>query len=175
MKRPYRQVGLSATVLAGLVICSSTGCGGKLPNAAPVSGTVLYDGKPLEGATVTFRSQSEEGMVGGGLALGTTDSNGKFTLQSHLGPKDVAKGVVPGDYRVSISKFVPPNGMSDSEYEQKRADEAKVMEADGIVPPDKQVPPKIELLAAIYSDTKKTTLKATIPEGGDQDLKFELK
>ena len=174
MRRPQWLLALFAITSSSLLIGLSAGCSGKLPEAVPVSGTVLHEGKPLEGATVTFRNQTEGEMVAGALALGTTDSEGKFTLQSHLGATEVADGVVPGNYRVAISKFIPPRGMSEADYEEKRAEEVKIMEAEGQVPPNKQVPPKVELLSAEYSNIQKTTLKATIPEGGNEDLKFEL-
>ena len=174
MRRSQWLLTLFAITSSSLLIALSAGCSGKLPEAAPVSGAVLHEGKPLEGATVTLRSQTEGEMVSGGLALGTTDAEGKFTLQSHVGPTEVVDGVVPGNYRVAISKFIPPRGMSEAEYEEKRAEEAKIMEAKGLVPPKQQVPPKVELLPAEYSNIQKTTLEATIPEGGTEDLKFEL-
>jgi len=175
MKKLQRQLSRFVVTLTGMWICFAAGCGGQLPDAVPTSGTVLYEGKPLEGATVTFRSEAQGEMAEGVLALGTTDSQGKFTLQSRVGPTDVVDGLVPGDYRVAISKFVPPKGMSETEYEAKRAEEARIMETEGFVPPNKQAPPKVELLAPEYSDTRKTTLKATIPKEGNESLEFDLK
>lgn len=161
--------------VSGLLFCSLAGCGKKsLSGAAPVSGTVTYQGKPLEGATVMFRKQGQD-LTSGGLATATTDAQGIFALQSRVGPTDVVDGVVPGEYQVIISKSIPPNGMSEADYKQKLAEEDKIMAEKGVVPPDKQTPPKVEMLPAQYSDSQKTTLKATVPAGGDTSLKFDLK
>ncbi|MGI6420071.1 MAG: hypothetical protein ACOX1P_30930 [Thermoguttaceae bacterium] len=164
------------TVVAGLVFCSLAGCNKPrtLAGTAPASGTVTYQGKPLEGATVMFRKQGQD-LTSGGLATGTTDAQGNFSLQSRIGPTDVVDGAIQGEYEVIISKFIPPGGMSEEEYKQKLAEEERIMAEKGAVPADKQAPPKVEMLPAEYSDSQKSTLKATIPAGGDTGLKFNLK
>jgi len=67
------------------------GCGGGLKS---VEGLVTLDGKPVEGATVTF---SPEG--GGQDAFGVTDSGGKFTLRTVN-----QSGAKPGNYKVTVVK-----------------------------------------------------------------------
>ena len=62
----------------------------------PVSGTVTVNGKPVEGATVTFHQTS-----GTGTSIGATDSSGKYTL-STFASND---GAPPGQYKVSIAKY----------------------------------------------------------------------
>jgi hypothetical protein len=66
------------------------------PDAAPVkvSGTVTFDGKPLDGATVTFHPEAKDGKK----ATGKTDANGNYTLKT-----DGAEGAAPGKHRVLIS------------------------------------------------------------------------
>jgi len=65
----------------------------------PVSGTVKFNGTAVEGATVTF--QLTEGKEN---AIGSTDKSGKYSL-SMFSPND---GAIPGQYKVSISKFEAP-------------------------------------------------------------------
>jgi len=57
------------------------------------TGTVTLDGKPLEGATVSFVQGKTV------VAVGKTDANGSFQLAT-----DGIPGVPPGEYRVVISK-----------------------------------------------------------------------
>ena len=175
MKMTPRMLCCAALVVTGLVLCSLPGCGKPpLPDTVPVAGTVTYQGAPLEGATVTFRNTSIAALDAGGLAMGTTDAEGKFVVQSHFGPTDVAEGVVPGEYRVTVSKFIPPNGMSEEEYQQKLAEEEKIMEAEGAIPPDKETPPQVEMLPAKYSSSQESTLTATIADEGDTAMSFDL-
>lgn len=78
----------------GLVILA--GCGGD-SGFAPVSGRVLLDGKPIEGAAVLFEPES-----GGVPATGVTNANGEFSLSTTgHGP-----GAAVGKHGVSVSKQV---------------------------------------------------------------------
>ena len=80
----------------------AAGCGGASnPNAnlIPVTGTVTMDGKPLEGASVTFMGPGQGGS-------GVTDAAGKYEI-THF---RAGKGVDAGDYSVLISKLVMANG-----------------------------------------------------------------
>jgi hypothetical protein len=73
------------------------GCGGN-SDAVPVTGTVTYKDKPIGKINVMFIPTD----AGGNIAQGTSDENGKFSLQT-LEPNDGAK---PGNYKVSF-KYVP--------------------------------------------------------------------
>jgi len=76
--------------LAGLGLA---GCGSR-GDLVPVSGQILLDGKPLEGALVFFNP------VGGGpLGAAYTDASGRFTVKS--GPRT---GLRPGEYIVVVQK-----------------------------------------------------------------------
>lgn len=91
-----RRIGLLWTI----VFLGSVGCGQK-ENLVSVSGEVLLDGKPLEGATVTFHP-----VKGGPVGSATTNSSGRFTVMT--GP---LKGLKPGDYIVTVQKTGPiPKG-----------------------------------------------------------------
>ena len=74
------------------------------PALAAASGTVLYQQKPVEGATVLFIPVDH-----GYAATGRTDANGKFQLRT-FDPDD---GAAPGKFTVTVRKFeilFPPGG-----------------------------------------------------------------
>ena len=64
-------------------------------NIVPVTGTVLLDGKPLEGAAVLFHPEADERP-----AVGITDNLGNF----HLTTRTQGDGGRVGINRVSITK-----------------------------------------------------------------------
>lgn len=163
-------------VLLGMVPLLGWGCGGSkiLPSATAVTGTVQYQGKPLAGATVTF-SAKEGNLASGRIAMGTTDAQGRFRLQSYAGPTESVEGSVPGTYRVTVSKYVPPQGMSDADYQAKVKAEEEAMQKKGIVAPNEKAPQRIELLPAKYSDPQKSQLSATVAKDGKNDFSFDLK
>jgi hypothetical protein len=77
-----------ALLVATLVV----GCG-EGSKLLPASGTVTYQGKPLEGALVSFLGP------GNVLGSGTTDAAGKYTITT-LGKS----GATPGKNQVAITK-----------------------------------------------------------------------
>ncbi len=81
------QVSLIASVSL-LCLTVSCGCSGGSsdPKPVPVSGTITLDGKPLQGARVTFDSDQRP-------AVGITSTDGSYKL---------ALGALPGEYRVAI-------------------------------------------------------------------------
>ncbi|HOM17966.1 MAG TPA: hypothetical protein PLQ00_11595 [Thermoguttaceae bacterium] len=97
--------GVILAVVAGL-----EGCGSGRPKTIPVTGVVTLDGKPIEGANVTFYPDTGESAGAGSQqkkadatvrpATGTTDKDGKFTLKT-FEPGD---GALPGKYKVAIIK-----------------------------------------------------------------------
>lgn len=135
------------------------GCGGgieKAPvaGAVPVTGTVTLDGKPVGGCRVIyFPTVASQGDG----ASGTTDSAGKYELNSLVG-NETAVGAPPGSYKVIISRMLRPDGTP--------------------LPPDSQEPPMMsgarESLAVKYSDFNTTILSANVSSSGGT-FDFELK
>ena len=76
------------------IICPTTGCNNS-PNIVPVKGTVLLDGKPLEGAAVLFHPTTDERP-----AVGVTDKRGMFQLTT----RRQGDGAHVGLNKVSITK-----------------------------------------------------------------------
>lgn len=65
------------------------------PRVVPVSGTVLYNGKPLPFGSIQF--QPDKGQA----AMGEIQSDGSFKLSSYV----LDDGAVPGRHLVSISCY----------------------------------------------------------------------
>lgn len=82
--------------LAAVALLTAVGCGGG--GTAAVGGVVTMNGKPVEGAVVTFNPQGVE--VSG--SSGRTDAQGRYTLRTVLDDKS---GAAVGKHRVAISQY----------------------------------------------------------------------
>ncbi|RCS54450.1 carboxypeptidase regulatory-like domain-containing protein [Bremerella cremea] len=101
---------LGAVVVASLVGCT----GSDIPKTYPVTGSVTYKGKPVEGANITLVS-SDPAVRSAGAE---SDAEGKFSVKTYFSPKQQAEGVVPGDYVITVSKMEKhelPEGMKPEE------------------------------------------------------------
>ena len=101
--RPIRTLAAALTLVG--VAVAPAGCSRKVP-PSPIEGTVKLDGKPLAEATVMFWSTDDDPEARGRYAIGTTDSEGHFTVKN-AGSRE---GLEPGRYKVTFSKVVGPNG-----------------------------------------------------------------
>lgn len=143
--------------LAGIQGCSGGGGGGGDPNGKVVTGTVTYNGSPVEGANVTFMSANAS-------AFGLTDAAGKYQLTTATGEK-----VSLGDYQVSIVKKESAAG-ADAGGDEPFNEET-------YVPPDPDAPPPPEpkdLLPARYADATTSELSATVTADGENNFDFTL-
>ncbi|MDB5337455.1 MAG: hypothetical protein JWN70_3074 [Planctomycetaceae bacterium] len=139
------------------LILSSIGCRGQaLPQTVPVTGTVVYQTKPVEGAQVVLNSTDPAGKP----ASGTTDAQGKFTVQTYVDPANQVKGAMPGNYKVTVTK-VEKSTMSSEDMMKASAGK-------------KPAGPK-HLLPAKYSSPATTDLPAEIKKGSNPPLVLELK
>jgi len=158
--------------LAGALVLS--GCGGpSLPQTSPVSGTVSYQGSPVEDATVIY-SRGSRRLADGEVAIGKTDASGAFTLTTHVGSQADVPGAVPGQYQVTISKQVPPPGMTESQYQAKLDEVNRIAETGGMATEDQQPPPRVELFPGKYSSAANTELTAEVDANGPNEFKFDL-
>jgi hypothetical protein len=88
----------SAAFLSALLALLLAGCGpGR--GRVPVSGTVTFDGQPLENGAIRFGG--EQGAAGVGDIV-----NGRFSM-SETGSQG---GVLPGNYDVLISSWIEERG-----------------------------------------------------------------
>lgn len=135
------------------VLLLAAGCSQRdpnLPDLVPVSGTITIDGKPATNTTLQFIPLGEVGTGSGGA----TDAEGRYQLRTaHDG-----MGAPVGEYKVVISKLVRSDG-SDFPIDSPEGP----MDAGA----DESLPPR-------YSDAEQTELRATVPEGGTDQLNFEL-
>lgn len=97
------RVWLSLVALLGLL--PLPGCGGSpdvdVPDTAAASGVVLYQGKAVNEADVTFHPQGE-----GHPGVGRTDAEGRFVLTTY----DAEDGAVVGTHAVTI-RLMPTGGL----------------------------------------------------------------
>jgi len=119
------------------------------PEVVPAEGIVLFQGMPLEDATVVFSP-----VEGTHAASAVTDSAGRFILKSIRSKS----GAVPGEYHVAIIK-------------QQHGDEAPGVDETGAVIP----PPMVSAIPEKYAHPKRSKLTAKVSETGSRDLKFDLK
>ena len=77
------------------------------PPLYPVAGTLLFDGKPVVGAVVTFVAQmEEEGRQY--MAVSATDKDGRFWLRTFSSHGD---GAVAGRHSIKVERLVPTGRM----------------------------------------------------------------
>lgn len=89
-------------LLVGLSLTSCAGCGPAKPPVAPVTGKVIYNGKPVPFGQVFFHPNA------GTQGRGTIQADGTFTLTTYQ-DKD---GAQIGTHKVRITSFEvqDPNG-----------------------------------------------------------------
>jgi hypothetical protein len=116
--RRFRSAG--AVLLPLVAGCLLLGCNrSNGPATYPVRGTLVYHGKPLAGASVTFMADGAPRA-----AIGKTDKTGSFQLTTY----EQYDGAVPGSHVVTVKKYdseppplptAPPDGAIDPVVEEK--------------------------------------------------------
>ena len=85
----------SFVLLVFLSLAAITGCQ-RGPRIVPVSGVIMLDGKPVEGAAVMYLLKP-----GGRVATGVTDALGRYTLTTH----PTGDGAYEGVHDVTVSLY----------------------------------------------------------------------
>lgn len=146
-----------SSALLGTALLVSTGCGGGDKNPGvdlePVTGTVMLDGAPVEGAMVVFHG--EQG------ASGITDSSGKFTLTTF----DPGDGAKVGLYKVTVSKSEMV-GVDDSYNDVNSPNYGKE-------PPPAAAGKRKYIIAEKFSKPDTAGLTADVQSGAN-DFKFDV-
>jgi len=146
-----------------LALTLALGCGGGGPVVEKVTGVVTLDGKPVEGATVTFVPGA-----GGLFASGLTATDGTFTLNTAAPGATPGGGAVSGEYQVAILKLNSTAGRTTDDPNDPNYDPlASVSENPNA--PKKQT----YLVPRAYGDASTSGLRATVKKG-ENTLKFEL-
>jgi hypothetical protein len=135
-----------ALVLAGLLFLLAMGCGDR---RVGVEGKVTLDGKPLSKAMVVFRPEA-----GGQESGDVTDDDGSFRVKGAQ-----ADGLVPGQYKVTVSKKEYPPGMTPPGPKEMSFKLSAKM---------------IEVLHKNYTMQDKTPLRVLVPPGGSKDVQIPL-
>jgi len=156
-----------------LVVPVVVGCSG--PKGLPVcyvEGIVTLDGKPLDGALISF--YPAEPGESTRSAAGYSDASGKYTLTSDGG--EPQKGALEGDYVVTISKQL---------VEAHGADTVVPVDVSMLSSPqpsDRSGRPvntssqarRTDITPKIYSDVSTSPLRAIVKKGKN-DIPFDIK
>lgn len=163
-------------VVCAVALSCLPGCGDSSGlKTYPTSGTITYKSKPLEKATVVFSSPGKEGQPATILGLGETDANGRYTIKTQVGPSEAMDGAVAGHHLVTISKYVPPNGMSEAELETLMRKEVAAMESKGFVTKEETAPSRVPFLPSKYQNPTSSQLSADVVAGEKNEFNFDLK
>lgn len=99
---PVRVRSRAAALVVAILAAFCSSCGGGGPTLHPVRGTVLFDGKPAEGATIVFQPAEAAGPDTP-LPSGVVGPDGSFAVATH----PHGAGAPAGDYLVLITWFPP--------------------------------------------------------------------
>ncbi|MDR1491768.1 MAG: carboxypeptidase-like regulatory domain-containing protein [Planctomycetaceae bacterium] len=149
MKLQY--VFLFLLIFACLIGCKKTDP--RKAGLVSASGTITYNGSPLDGATIVFMPKESAKQGAGALS----DASGKFALTT-VSDND---GAYSGEYTVYILKEEPLQ-ISDAE--------ALEYSRQGKTPPK----PK-SLIPVKYTNPDQPLINFTIPAAGEKNLIIELK
>lgn len=140
------------------------GCGDPGIGAIPVEGTVLVDGKPMEGVMVIFHPDSE----GGRAASGRTDANGVYKLTTEV----AGDGALAGSYKISVTKHV--NEADDLPTEVDPNDPASLDAIYSKVDARKKQVSK-NFIGPRYANHLGSGLTATVESGKENKFDFDVK
>jgi len=148
--RPSRAA-LYLAICAVLVGCGDQETG---PQMIEATGVVTLDDVPVEGATVFFNpatsgSGGKNGGSGGKTAVGETDAEGRFSMQTNIQGGEYGPGVVAGNYQVTVEKL------------------------EGKARKSMLTPPK-DLLPRRYRDRQTSELTATVSPDQANEFSFAL-
>jgi hypothetical protein len=134
------------------------GCAPRGISVVSVTGTVTYNGQPVENALISFVPQSPE--TRGASAI--TDRRGEFSL---LTQGATGSGAMPGEYKVLVSKLVEVDE-SGKEVVRKPAEK---FDPNNPSPQEIMYPQK-NLLPEKYNREETTDLTANITKGKNRVL-----
>jgi hypothetical protein len=138
-----------------------TGCSKDGPpefDVAPVTGTVKLKGVPLADADVSFRLEgvAPTGFIG---SAAKTDASGKYELRTND-----QKGAPPGNYKVSVSKYVDKDG------NVPKVDPEAGMDLEQLI----QGGVAVQAVPAPYNSPEDTQKTAEVVAGKDNVIDIEI-
>ena len=137
---------------------AAAGCSGETdkwtaerPKSVPASGTVQFEKRPVEGATVVFQP---DGAGHTRAATGVTDSSGNFKLQTY----DAGDGAVPGKFKVTITKVT---STSTATSQESKSNDTAAPKTEWIIPKK-------------YGNVMTSGLTAEVKDGDKNEFAFDL-
>lgn len=162
MKRLRANLNSVALWALSVLLLAAIGCSGPVderPKTAKVRGKVTYNGKPVEGAVVSFVSDDVPRA-----ATGKTDANGEFTLTTY----EPGDGAIIGTYKVAITKPAGEAAADDAGYDPDNPNPQYEKQMEKTEPAGKsEIPAK-------YADPKTSGLTATVEDKEENYFEFNL-
>ena len=149
----------------------TAGCSdGQFPLAS-ISGTVTFDGEPLEGAEVVFAPMERDGVIEvGPVSVGHTDQEGRFTLKTVKGQQ----GAVVTKHFVSVGFGQVDEAMVEAKVEAIREKNLDMTERKAEALRRKVRKSMMVENSIPESYNKKTQLRFVV-QGPTDDANFDLK
>jgi hypothetical protein len=153
-------------LLVVIAVLGASGCS-STPTGVPIKGQLVWDdGKPVTDANVRFVPVS-----GRFEAVGLTDKEGAFTLVALGGAS--GSGVVPGEYKVVVSKTATGPAAPSSKGPPKSPEEMTNMMKDMAVKKGSMPPRILDQIPEIYRSDKTTPLTAKV-DSANQKIELKL-
>lgn len=159
MRRGFGQLALGF----GL-ICFMVGCGGAPPveTLVPVAGTLMVNGKPLDGVTITFIPEIAKNNRGGS---GTTGVDGSFTVTDLT---QNLPGLAAGKYTIAYSRRRLPDGSAPPERKEGVAVDPGIISVETLPAqfqsPDPRLPSNTTEIPAAGNTALKLEIQAKLPK-----------
>lgn len=155
-----------------VLVTAFVGCGESNPPTEEVTGVVTLDGKPVEGATITFTADDAAGES----ATGKSGVDGKYTLTTF----SAGDGAMAGSYKITVKKFPEVEGSAapTAPVEEKSQEDEYAAFEQGYTAADaakKGTKSAKNQLPAKYESAVKSGLTATVVAGGENNFDLELK
>lgn len=153
--------------LAILATFCMFGCGADDgPGYVSVDGVVLLEGKPVEGAVVTFSPEAGAGNTGQ-VSMGLTDADGNFTLKTGTGKR----GAAIGNHKVAVELAIAVDEPAEETSDGLAPELPNEMQA---APKTKSTPKTVFVIPEKYRNPLTSGLTATVTSAGLQGHKIEL-
>lgn len=144
--------------MATLTCYSGCSDGVKRPQVFPVTGKVIWKGKPVEHATVVFFTPSSPRV-----ARGETDAQGQFKLTTF----NSSDGAIPGEHTITITKQKPAAATPPINLDNPGEAYSKAMAEAANPKIDSELPSR-------YADPAQSGLVRTVTAEGPNDFEIIL-
>ena len=164
-----RNVNAVAILLFAVTAAGFLGCKGKEYSLAAVSGTVTFNGKPVDKLRISFSPEPVgENYSVGHYSTGVSDSEGKFTLKTRY----KESGAVVGKHKLSFEySDINESAMADL---REALSDAKDSGSEEQFEKTKKMIKDLQAKLKGRPVLKDSSTLIDVPAGGHADLKLEL-